>query len=99
MSAFTPGQCVILACTGTSGRVALPTSAGNQIEVSNDGSVTIFVTLGTSTVTATVPNSTTGGYAVLAGQSKLISVAGQTHIAGITGGTAATLYTTVGNGD
>lgn len=96
---FDPANTVILACTGSSASVALP-SGGNQVELSNDGAVAIFVRFGTSAVTSTVPNGTTGGYYVGPGQSKVVSrnPQSETHVAGITGGTAATLYISVGDG-
>lgn len=96
---LSPDNTVILSCSGSTASVAIP-SGGNQVELSNDGSVAIFVRLGESAVTSTVPNGTTGGYYVGPGQSKVVSrnPQTQTYVAGITGGTAATLYISVGDG-
>lgn len=94
MNPFSPGPTVTLAVTTTTGRVAL-TGTGPSLEVQNAGAVTMFVKLGSSSVTAAVTD-----YPILPGQSKVIGVdvSTQTHIAAITASSTATLYATTGQG-
>lgn len=91
---FSPGSTTTVAVTTTTASGALP-GGGSVIEVQNVGTVTVFVVLGASTVTAT-----NAGYPILAGQSKMISrnVILHTHIAAIAGTGTATLYATTGEG-
>ena len=78
-----------LAATTSSANVALG-ALGEALLVQNDGSVTVFVALGTSSgVTAVTGGSTTvsdaGSVPILAGKSILLRCApGVTHLAGIT---------------
>jgi hypothetical protein len=91
---FTPGATVSLAVTTTTGNVAL-TGNGEQLELTNAGTATVFVALGGTSVTAAVTD-----YPVLTGSSKLITRNPDSHtrIAGITAAGTATLYITVGRG-
>ena len=92
---------VSLAADATTDRVALSGNYFNQIEVSNEGNYTVFITFGTSAVTAAVPNGATGGgYPILAGQSKAVTVApGVTHAAGIcASGETTDVFFTPGKG-
>jgi hypothetical protein len=105
-NAFTPGgaagNTVALAATASTGSVALPTldPAYPEIEITNDGPSEVFVVLGGSAVTATVPTSTAGGYPILAGQSKIVRRNGATHIAAIcNSGETAAVYATAGQGE
>lgn len=90
---------VTISCSSVSGATALsrPNGANQplQVELQNAGSAAIFVEFGDSTVSA----ATTTGYPILAGQSKLVTVAGTvTHIACIVAASTHTLYVTVGLG-
>ena len=99
---FTPlSPTVNLAVTTTSGRVAktaLPTNSGgapHEMRLVNNGSVTVFVEFGNSTVVATVA----GSMPVLPGTVESFQVnAFQTHVAAITASGTATLYATTGLG-
>lgn len=85
------------ACATSTGTVALATtSALRQIEITNAGTTTIFIEVGTSAITAAVAT----GYPILAGQTKVISVdPSSTHLACIHAGSSThTLYVTVGRG-
>lgn len=67
-----------------------------QLEVQNAGSVPVFVETGSSLVASAVAS----GYAVMAGQSKVITVGPRiTHVACISGSAAQTVYVTVGTGN
>lgn len=88
------GPTVNLAVTGTTARVQVqPTSASPAIRVYNSGTVAVFLNCGDSAVTATVA----AGMPVAPGTVEVIG-SGQTYCAGISGGTAATLYITPGAG-
>lgn len=95
MSAFTPGPTVTLSATATSSSSAL-SGTGSQVVFQNAGPNTVFVTFGSSTVTATTAN-----FPVLNGQSlQLTRPADSTHVAAICAATqTATLYVTPGEGD
>ena len=90
-----------LACTTSSGRVALVGSSLGTVTcamICNTGSVWVFVLLGNSTVTAT-----TSCMAIPPGACALVSLTTQgtplpTHIAGITASGTATIQVTLGYG-
>jgi hypothetical protein len=94
-----PQGTVTISCTGTTGATALarPDQFNRrQVELSNGGTVPIFVEFGSSTVASVAAS----GYPVLANQTKTVTVPpSTTHIACITGGTTATLYASAGIGE
>jgi hypothetical protein len=87
-----------------SARVALSARAGAQIELSNSGSVSVFVAFGDVNVVTTVGVAhatapTAGGYEVGPGICKLVTVNSDvTHMAHISGTAGQTLYVTPGVG-
>ncbi len=88
------GPTVTLAVTGTTANVQVQaTSASPAIRVYNAGTVPVFLNCGVSGVTATVA----AGIPISPGTVEVIG-SGQTYCAGITAGTAATLYLTPGSG-
>jgi hypothetical protein len=88
------GNTVSLAVTGTTGRVAVPTDAYNtSIRLYNSGTVAVFIACGDVTVVAT----TAAGLPVAPGTVEILGC-GKGYIAGISGGTATTLYLTPGAG-
>jgi hypothetical protein len=93
-SPFTPAATVSIAAGTTTANVAL-TGNGQQLELNNTGSVTVFVKLGGASVEAAVTD-----YPVLAGQCKLITrnPDSDLRLAAITAASTATLYITVGRG-
>ena len=90
------GPTVSLAVTGTTSRVAIALNEYNpNIRLYNSGTVAVFITCGDVTVVAT----TAAGMPVAPGTVEVISCSGTTaYVAGISAGTAATLYLTPGNG-
>jgi hypothetical protein len=93
-SAFSPGgPTVSLAVTGTTGRVQVQSSAGNNVRVYNAGTVAVFLACGDVTIVAT----TAAGMPVAPGTVEIIGCS-QQYVAGITAGTAATVYLTPGFG-
>lgn len=95
-----PAGTLTLSVTGTSAATALPMGDINNkrnAEIQNAGTVTVFVLFcPSSTCTALVASS----YPVLPGQSKVVTIPPNTsHVAAITGGTAATAYVTLGIGE
>lgn len=98
-SAFVPNSAatVTVAATTTSGstRVAL-VGGGPNLLVTNAGTATAFVEIGSSTATA----ATTTGFPVLSGMCVSIGrPAGSTHAVAITASGTATVYVTTGDGD
>lgn len=88
------GNTVSLAVTGTTGRVAVPTDAyNNAIRLYNAGTVAVFINCGDVTVTAAAATS----IPIAPGMVEVLGC-GKGYIAGISGGTAATLYLTPGAG-
>jgi hypothetical protein len=88
------GPTVTLAVTGTTARVQVQaTSASPALRVYNAGTVAVFLNCGDAAVTATVA----AGMPVAPGAVEVVG-SGQTYCAGISGGTAATLYVTPGDG-
>lgn len=96
MYPFIPvGGSVDLAASTSSARVALPTGDPGSLRITNPGSVTVYVTFGTSTVTAT----TTAGMDLPPGTVESFRVpTNATHIAGITASGTATIRLTPGQG-
>jgi hypothetical protein len=94
-SAFAPGGATVsLAVTGTTGRVQIATSASSQnVRIYNAGTVAVFVVCGDVSSVATVA----AGLPIAPGTVEVIGCA-QTYVAGISAGTAATVYLTPGNG-
>lgn len=95
-------QTSTLGATTSSGSVALGT-VGEVLLVQNDGSVTAYVALGTSAVTATAGGTATladgGSVPVLAGASMLFRAGpGVTHLAGITASGTTTIRASRGDG-
>lgn len=95
-----PQGTVTISCTGSSAATALarPDQYNRrQVEISNGGTVTIFVEFGNSNAATAVLAS---GYPVLAGQTKVVSVPNTTtHIACIATSGTQTVYATAGIGD
>lgn len=91
---FAPGPTLPLAVSATSSSVQL-SGSGGAVEVSNTGSVTMFIKLGSSTVTAA-----TTDYPIPAGQAKLIGrdPNTQTYLAAITASGTTSGYATTGEG-
>lgn len=88
------GATVSLAVTGTTGRVAVPSDTYNTaIRLYNAGTVAVFVSCGDVTVVATVA----AGMPIAPGSVEVLGC-GKGYIAGISAGTAATLYLTPGAG-
>lgn len=94
-AAFAPGGATVsLAVTGATGRVqfqAGPTS--KHVRIYNGGTVAVFIACGDVTVTAAVASA----MPVAPGSVEVLGCA-QTYIAGISAGTAATIYLTPGSG-
>lgn len=93
---FISSSTVSLAVTGTTARVAIALSEYNpNVRLYNSGSVAVFIVCGDITVVATVA----AGMPVAPGTVEVISCAPTTtYVAGISAGTASTLYLTAGNG-
>lgn len=88
------GNTVSLAVTGTTGRVAVPSDTYNTaIRLYNAGTVAVFVNCGDVTVVATAA----AGMPIAPGSVEVLGC-GKGYIAGISAGTAATLYLTPGAG-
>lgn len=88
------GNTVSLAVTGTTSRVAVPTDAYNtSVRLYNAGTVAVFIACGDVTVVA----ATTTGTPIAPGTVEVLGC-GKGYIAGISAGTAATLYLTPGAG-
>ena len=95
-TAFQPGgNTVTLAVTGTTARVQVqPAGTGSpNIRVYNSGTVAVFLSCGDVAVTA----ATATGMPVAPGSVEIVHC-GQTYVAGISAGTAATVYLTPGSG-
>jgi hypothetical protein len=88
------GATVSLAVTGTTGRVQVQPSAANpNLRIYNAGTVAVFLACGDVTIVATLA----GSMPVAPGTVEVIECP-QPYVAGISGGTAATVYLTPGNG-
>jgi hypothetical protein len=94
-TAFGPGgNTVTLSVTGATSRVQTQAGPNNpNIRIYNAGTVAVFLACGDVTVTA----ATTTGMPVAPGTVEVIRC-GQTYVAGISAGTAATVYLTPGSG-
>jgi hypothetical protein len=92
--AFAPGGATVsLSVTGTTSRVQVQTAAGVNVRVYNAGTVAVFLACGDAAVVATVA----AGMPIAPGTVEIVGCA-QQYVAGISGGTAATVYLTPGNG-
>lgn len=94
-----PAGTVAISCTNSSAATTLPVPSDQQqrqLEVTNAGAVSVFVeTSGTAPVA-----TTTTGYPILAGQTKVITVSQTaTKIACIATSGTQTVYVTVGIGN
>jgi hypothetical protein len=94
-NAFAPGgPTVSLAITGTTARVQVQTAANSpHFRIYNSGSVATFVACGDATAVATVA----AGMPIAPASVEVIGCT-QQYIAGISAGTAATIYITPGDG-
>jgi hypothetical protein len=94
-NAFAPGgPTVTLAITGTTARVQVQTAASSpHMRIYNSGTVPAFVVCGDVTATATVA----AGMPIAPASVEVIGCT-QQYIAGISAGTAATIYITPGDG-
>ena len=92
---FAPGGATVsLAATGTTGSVQVQSGPNNTaVRVYNAGSVAVFLACGVSGVVATLA----AGMPIAPGTVEIVGC-NQTYVAGITAGTAATVYLTPGNG-
>jgi hypothetical protein len=94
-NAFEPvGPTVSLAVTGATARVQFQASSSPSIRIYNSGTVAAFIVCGGATVVAT----TGSGLPVAPGTVEVLSCGPQTYVAGISAGTALTLYITPGAG-
>jgi hypothetical protein len=88
------GNTVTLSVTGATARVAVATDGYNTaIRVFNSGAVPVFLACGDVTVVA----ATTTSMPIAAGTVEILGC-GKGYIAGISAGTAATVYLTPGAG-
>jgi hypothetical protein len=94
-NAFAPGgPTVSLAITGTTARVQVQSAANSpHMRIYNSGSVATFVACGDVTATATVA----AGMPIAPASVEVIGCP-QQYVAGISAGTAATIYITPGDG-
>jgi hypothetical protein len=94
-NAFAPGgPTVSLAVTGTTARVQVQTAASSpHMRIYNSGSVATFVAWGDVTAVATLA----AGMPIAPASVEVIGCL-QQYIAGISAGTAATIYITPGDG-
>jgi hypothetical protein len=94
-NAFAPGgPTVSLAVTGITGRVQVQTAANSpHMRIYNSGTVAAFVACGDVTAAATLAT----GMPVAPASVEVIGCT-QQYIAGISAGTAATIYITPGDG-
>lgn len=82
-----------ISCSGTTAQQKL--NAASSVRLANLGTVTIFVNFGTKNATAVAATD----IPILAGAVEVFSVPnGTEYICAITGGTAATLHVTPGDG-
>lgn len=93
---------VSITCAITSSPVALVIKGAQQLAITNsDASNIAYVEVGTSSVTATVPNGAIpGSMPILPGQTRGISIAGSTvtHAAAICSAGTPLVFFTPGNG-
>jgi len=88
------GPTVNLAVTGTTSRVQFQTTpSAPHIRVYNSGTVTVFIACGDVNIAATLA----AGMPIVAGTVEVLGCP-QTYVAGISAGTAATIYITPGSG-
>jgi hypothetical protein len=88
------GPTVTLAVTGTTGRAQFqPTPSSPNVRIYNSGTVAVFIVCGDISAVATVA----AGMPIAPSTVNVLSCP-QTHVAAISGGTAATIYLTPGAG-
>jgi hypothetical protein len=94
-NAFAPGgPTVSLAVTGTTARVQVQTAASSpHMRIYNSGTVPAFITCGDVTAVATLA----AGMPIAPASVEVIGCT-QQYVAGISAGTAATIYITPGDG-
>jgi hypothetical protein len=93
-SPFTPGASISLAASATTANTALPTGTGTKFLLQNDGTVTVFFAVDSSSVVATAASTP-----LLAGMAKVFTLdPNATNIAAITGTGTTTLRVTRGEG-
>jgi hypothetical protein len=94
-NAFAPGgPTVSLAVTGTTARVQVQTAANSpSMRIYNAGTVAVFLACGDVAIVATVA----AGMPIAPGTVEVIGCK-QQYVAGISGGTAASVYITPGSG-
>lgn len=92
LDAFSPAGTASLAVTTSTGTVAFAAGGHNKL-IYNSGTVTAFIKVGSSTVTAAVTDTPVppGVYAVF-------NFGDATHVAAITASGTPTLYFTTGDG-
>lgn len=95
LRSYTPGQTVSITVAATSSRVKLiDTSSPTQVRVMNDGTATVWLAFGGSTVAATA-----SGLPVPAGAVEVLTIPQEaTHVAAIAAGSSGIVYFTVGMG-
>lgn len=95
-----PSGTVTLAVTSVTGNIALPTAVGDgPVAVTSAvGSTICFISFGSSSITATAPNGTSGSYPILPGTTQVLDRGNATNVAAITASSTATLYFTTGQG-
>jgi hypothetical protein len=95
-NAFAPGgPTVTLSVTGTTARVQVQTAANSpHFRIYNSGSVPAFIVCGDAASVAT----TATGMPIAPASVEVLSCNLQQYVAGISAGTAATLYITPGDG-
>lgn len=88
------GSTVSLAVTGTTSRVQIRTGpTSSNVRIYNSGTVAVFVACGDATVVAAAASA----MPIAPGTVEVLGC-GQQYVAGISAGTAATLYITAGSG-
>jgi len=88
------GNTVTLSATGSSTAVQIQAGSTNaNVRVYNAGTVPVFLSCGGSGITAAVASA----MPIAPGTVEVLGCA-QSYVAGITGGTAATVYLTPGSG-
>lgn len=96
MRSSTPGATSNIVVGAASARVKLvESSSPQQVRICNDGTATVWLAFGDSTVTAAAAS----GIPVTAGAIEVVTIPGAaTHVAAIAAGATGTIYFTVGAG-
>lgn len=94
LAPFTPGSTVILVVTGTSARIALPTTRGAQVRIlSQSTNAILFVKFGDVTVTAAVTDMP-----IIPGEVETFTIPPDATYAAAIGTTSTNVYFTCGDG-